>query len=178
MIGRADNARQYRSGRTPRSRLAARPLLLALLLAAPGCAGTGGATSELAGFAAGSAAGLLTANPFVAVATGMAVRFGTSEAGDWLERRRQARIHGAIAEAAGAQDEGEIANWSIEIDIPPGHAHGQVQTVRNLAGRIACREVLYNVASSGETSYFVGVICRHPDGTWRWAVSEPTQQRW
>lgn len=152
---------------------------LPCLLAVTGCGGTdGGAGSEIAGFAAGSAAGLLTANPFVAVATGMAVRFGTNEAGDWLERRRQERIHGAVALAAGAADEGVVTDWSIEMDLPPGRAHGQVQTMRSLDGQIACREVLYSVKSSGMASYFVGVICRHPDDEWKWAVSQPTGQRW
>lgn len=166
-----------KSGR--RSARLRRCILLPFLLTTSGCAGTdGGAAGEVAGFAAGSVAGLLTANPFVAVATGMAVRFGTSEAGDWLQRRRQAAIHAAIAEAAGAADPDQIVDWAIEIDLPPGHAHGQVQTTRDLRGQIACREVLYSVKSSGETSYFVGVICRHSDGAWRWAVSEPTTQRW
>ncbi len=151
---------------------------LACLLAVTGCAGTDGATSEVAGFAAGSAAGLLTANPFVAVATGMAVRFGTSEAEAYLERRRQAEIHEAIARAAGGADEDQIIEWSAALAFPPRHSHGQVQTTRSLKGQISCREVLYNVKSGGETSYYVGVICRHPDGEWRWAASEPTTQRW
>lgn len=144
-----------------------------------GCtADNSGATGEIAGFAAGSAAGLLTANPFIAVATGMATRFATSEAGAYLDRRRQAEIHKAIAIAAGAADEDQIVDWSADTDFPPGHAHGQVQTTRSLNGQIACREVLYSVKSSGEANYFVGVICRHSDGEWRWAVSEPTTQRW
>jgi hypothetical protein len=152
---------------------------LASVLTTAACGATGGATSEVAGFAAGSAAGALTGNPFVAVATGMAVRFGTSEAGAYLERRRQAAIHAAIAKAAGGADEDAIVRWSVEIEIPPGHAHGQVQTTRSLNGQIPCREVLYNVkGGSEEVAYFVGVICRHHGGEWRWAVSEPTTQRW
>jgi hypothetical protein len=142
-----------------------------------GCGATGSASGEIAGFAAGSAAGALTANPFVGVATGLAVRFAASEAEAYLDRRRQAAIHAAIATAAGSSDEGNIVPWSVELDIPPRHAHGEVQTIRTLGGQIACREVLYNVKSRGEAAYFVGVICRH-DGTWRWAVSEPTVQRW
>lgn len=69
--------------------------------------------------------------------------------------------------------------WSAKLEIPPRHARGQVQTVRSMGGRIACRELLYNVeGGGGEASYFVGVICRHEDGTWRWAVSQPAAQRW
>ncbi|MBL8659350.1 MAG: hypothetical protein JNM75_06300 [Rhodospirillales bacterium] len=163
----------------PRARWT-RAVIIALvcLSTTAGCAGGDGAGSEIAGFAAGSAAGLLTANPFIAVATGMATRFGASEAGAYLDRRRQAEIHKAIATSAGAADEDQIVDWSVEIDFPPGHAHGQVQTTRSLNGQIACREVLYSVKSSGEASFFVGVICRHSDGEWRWAVSEPTAQRW
>jgi surface antigen len=146
--------------------------------ATAGCGTTGSASGELAGFAAGSAAGALTANPFVAVATGLAVRFATSEAETYLDRRRQAAIHGAIATAAGSAAEGEIVPWSVAFDIPPRQVHGQVQTVRALGGRIACREVLYNIKSGGAASYFVGVVCRHQDGAWRWAVSEPTAQAW
>lgn len=159
-----------------------RELTVAVVLAAAGatagCGATGSASGELAGFAAGSAAGALTANPFVAVATGLAVRFATSEAEAYLDRRRQAAIHGAIAAAAGSAAEGEIVPWSVDFDIPPRHVHGQVQTVRALGGRVACREVLYNVKSGSEASYFVGVVCRHQDGAWRWAVSEPTDQAW
>lgn len=55
------------------------------------------------------------------------------------------------------------------------------QTASNvsLAGQIPCREVLYNVKGEGsDAGYFVGVICRHGDGLWRWAVTQPTAQHW
>lgn len=153
--------------------------LLVAASATAGCGATGSASGEIAGFAAGSAAGALTANPFVGVATGLAVRFATSEAEGWLDRRRQAAIHSAIAAAAGDAAEGEVVDWSAELTVPPRHARGQVQTTRSLAGQIPCREVLYNVkGDGGDAGYFVGVICRHGDGTWRWAVSQPTAQRW
>jgi surface antigen len=154
------------------------PLAALVTAATAGCGATGSASGELAGFAAGSAAGALTANPFVGVATGLAVRFATSEAEAYLDRRRQAAIHAAIATAAGAADEGAVVPWSAELEIPPRRARGQVQTVRSMGSRIACREVLYSVEGDGEASYFVGVICRQEDGTWRWAVSQPTAQRW
>lgn len=159
-----------------------RGVIGAVMLAAmttAGCGATGSASGEIAGFAAGSAAGALTANPFVGVATGLAVRFATSEAEGWLDRRRQAAIHSAIAGAAGSAAEGEVVEWSAEFPIPPRHVRGQVQTTRSLAGQIPCREVLYNVKGEGAgAGYFVGVICRHGDGTWRWAVSQPTAQHW
>jgi hypothetical protein len=154
-------------------------LVVAAAAALSGCDTTGSASGELAGFAAGSAAGALTANPFVGVATGLAVRFATSEAESYLERRRQATIHSAIAAAAGGAGEGEVVDWKAEFEIPPRQARGQVQTTRSLGGQIACREVLYNVKGGGAgVGYFVGVICRHDDGVWRWAVSQPTAQRW
>lgn len=155
------------------------PLAALVASTTPGCGATGSASGELAGFAAGSAAGALTANPFIGVATGLAVRFATSEAEAYLDRRRQAAIHAAIATAAGAAGDGEVVPWSVDFDIPPGHAHGQVQTIRSLGGQIACREVLYNVkGAAAEAAYFVGVVCHHEDGAWRWAVSQPTAQRW
>lgn len=154
-------------------------VVAAAAAALSGCDTTGSASGELAGFAAGSAAGALTANPFVGVATGLAVRFATSEAESYLERRRQATIHSAIAAAAGGAGEGEVVDWKAEFEIPPRQARGQVQTTRSLGGEIACREVLYNVKGGGAgVGYFVGVICRHDDGVWRWAVSQPTAQRW
>jgi hypothetical protein len=153
--------------------------LLVAAAAVSGCGTTGSASGELAGFAAGSAAGALTANPFVGVATGLAVRFATSEAESYFERRRQATIHSAIAAAAGGAGEGEVVDWKAEFEIPPRRARGQVQTTRTLGGQIACREVLYNVKGGGaNVGYFVGVICRHDDGVWHWAVSQPTAQRW
>lgn len=141
-----------------------------------GCAAAGGATDEMAGFAVGSAAGALTGNPFVAVGVGLATRFAAGEARAYVERRNQASIRAAIAQAAGDAEAGEIVPWRVQFDIPPGHARGQAQTVRTLDGQIQCREVLYSVTTDN-AAYFVGVICRHPDG-WRWAIAEPTAARW
>jgi hypothetical protein len=162
-----------------RRRCGALAAVVAAAAAVSGCDTTGSASGELAGFAAGSAAGTLTANPFVGVATGLAVRFATSEAEAYLDRRRQATIHSAIAAAAGGAGEGQVVDWKAEFEIPPREVHGQVQTTRTLGGEVACREVLYNVKGGGaNVGYFVGVICRHDDGVWRWAVSQPTSQRW
>lgn len=162
-----------------RRRRGALVTLVVAAAAVSGCDTTGSASGELAGFAAGSAAGSLTANPFVGVATGLAVRFATSEAEAYLERRRQAAIHSAIAAAAGVAGEGQVVDWRAEFEVPPREVRGQVQTIRTLGGEIACREVLYNVKGGGaNVGYFVGVICRHDDGLWRWAVSQPTSQRW
>lgn len=166
--------------RPRRCAAAARPILLMAGLSGAGtlagCAAAGGAADEMAGFAAGSAAGALTGNPFVAVGIGMATRFASGEARAYIDRRKQAAIRAAIAEAAGNAEEGEIVPWRVDLDIPPGHAHGQAQSVRVLDGQIQCREVLYSVKNE-DAAYYVGVICRHPDG-WRWAIAEPTAERW
>ena len=135
-----------------------------------GCASAGGATDELAGFAAGSAAGALTGNPFIAVGIGMATRFASGEARAYIDRRNQKLIRAAIAEAAGAAGEGEIVPLACRNSTsPPATLTAKpkpcaLSTARSNAAR-------FSTALRTRTPRIsLRVICRHPDG-WRWAIA-------
>lgn len=154
-------------------RLAA-PMAAAAILA--GCASAQNVSSSVAGFGVGAIVGGITANPFIAVAVGVAAEAGAREGAAYLQRRRVRKIHNTIAGVAGPLAVGEREYWAATTDVPPSGYWGQVQVIRDLGSQIPCREVLFTVEDD-DPSYFVAIICKGTEG-WRWAVSAPSTERW
>ena len=144
-------------------------MLLVPLLA--GCA----AISDVAGLAAGGAAGSATANPVVGYAVGITVRAGVDELRKYAARERHAGEQDAIAEAAGDTPIDQVRRWEIRHTIPVGNVRGFLVPVRDIRTPLAhCREVLFSADDDG---VFTAALCRQADG-WAWASAEPATERW
>ena len=143
-------------------------LLLPLL---GGCA----VVSDIAGLAAGGAAGSATANPVVGYAVGITVRAGVDELRRYVVRRRHQGEQDAIAQAAGTLPIGQSRAWEIRHTIPVGNNRGYLTVVREIATPLAtCREVLFTEEDGG---LFTTPICQQQQG-WKWAAAEPAVDRW
>ena len=105
---------------------------------------------ERLGFA-GAGTSVLTANPIVGIAVGLAVRLATAEGIGYVRDEQQRQVQQAIAAAAGrgqrsrAVVDGSHAFYGALF----GTVGGSVQVVRDFGGRIRCREVLYTVNKDG-----------------------------
>lgn len=149
-----------------------RALLLTLTLSLlSGCA----AVSDIAGLAAGGAAGSVTGNPVIGYAVGIGVRTGVDEVRRYVVRRRKQGEQDAIAAIAGAAPLGQSQPWEIRHTIPIGNVRGYLTVVREIPTRLAvCREVLFSVDDDG---FFTTPICAQQGG-WKWAAAEPAVERW
>jgi hypothetical protein len=108
---------------------------------------------EAAGLGVGAGTGVLTANPIVGVAVGLAVRLATAEGIGHVTNEQQRQVQQAIAAAAGNAPDSDPVQWSTDPDAFYGALFGtvggRVQVVRDFGGRIQCREVLYTVKEDG-----------------------------
>ena len=125
--------------------------MLAASLLLGGCAGLGDVAPEAAGLGVGAGAGVLTANPLVGVAAAMLTRLATAEAMDWLEAKQRVRVQQAIASAGGEASLDVVVAWktapNASLDMFFGAIEGHLQVIRAFGGLIACRELLYTVAT-------------------------------
>lgn len=160
--------------------MSVRPLLRAapcvLLLGLGACTFAGDSSPDVAAFGAGALAGGLTGNPIIGVGVGLAARFAANEGVKYVERELQQEIQDEIARRAGAAAPGELVSWSVTRDIG-GDAAGRVEVVREFGGQMLCRELIFSVEDEDEQEFFVGTICKGRE-QWKWAVSEPSIERW
>lgn len=151
-----------------------RPLRWPVLLLLPvlsGCA----VVADVAGLAAGGAAGGLTANPVIGYAVGISVRAGVDELQKYVTRKRHQGEQDAIAAAAGTTPLGQSTAWEIRHTIPVGNTRGTLTPVRDIVTPLAtCREVIFHVDDDG---LFTTSVCHQADG-WKWAAAEPSVDRW
>ncbi len=154
------------------------PILPLMLLTLGGCRFGG----DLVAAAAGGASAAASANPLVGIAVGVAVHSGIDATINYVVRKRQQAEQDAIASEIADMDIGQRRLWKIEHDIPIGNEHGEVQVTRLIATPLTlCKELVFSVESgSGEKlqrAWYTTQACRNGDH-WKWALAEPTTQRW
>ncbi len=150
------------------------------VLALPGCTNTGSAVDSAigAGTAGGVASGVTSAtgSALLGAAVGLGVGMGLDVGIKYAERRVHRNVQDAVAQAAGPLDVGESAAWHVKAWFPISERHGTVQTARQFGSSIPCKDVVFTV--DGDENLYVSTVCQDKRGTWRWALAEPTVDRW
>jgi hypothetical protein len=166
------------------------PLTLASVLALAGCAGTGNggsgvagsagrdATTEGAGLAAGLGVGLASGSPLIGLAVVVGVRYLTSTVLAYHDRSTQAHLQARIADAAGRSAPGDPETWTA-VDVLGNRSWGRVYVTRVHDQGLPCRDIIYTEEDVAVgTVHYAATVCRSARGRWRWAVSEPSTERW
>jgi hypothetical protein len=118
---------------------------------------------EATGLGFGAGAGVLTANPIVGVAVGLAARLATAEAIGYVQGEQQKQVHIAIAAASGTAPLETPVRWETTpntvYDTLFGTIRGQALVMREFGQRIRCREIVYTVeADAGGIGDVVAVV--------------------
>ncbi|HYG87151.1 MAG TPA: hypothetical protein VD978_12905 [Azospirillum sp.] len=146
------------------------------LLALAGCAELG---KELNAFTtAGLAAvvGSATGSPVLGLIAGTAASYGIGSGIRYADRLIAGSVQNAVAVAAGGLGVGQAAPWQVEEDLPLSGRTGTVQVARTFGEAIPCKDIVFTIDDSPD--FFATTICQRKDGVWRWALAEPTVQRW
>jgi hypothetical protein len=154
--------------------------LLAVMLGLAGCSSTGSAIDSAISSAstAGIAAGITSAtgSALVGTAAGIGAGIGLDAGIKYAERRIHRGAQDAVAIAAGPLAVGQSARWNIDGWLPLTDRHGTVEIARSFGKAIPCKDVVFTVDEDDDL--YVTTICADKKGTWRWALAEPTVDRW
>ena len=155
-------------------------VLLAVTLGLGACSSTGaGVNSAItAASTAGIASGITSAtgSALVGTAAGIGAGIGLDAAFKYAERRIHRNAQDAVAIAAGPLDVGQSARWNVDAWLPLTERHGTVEIARSFGRAIPCKEIVLTV--DDDDNFYVTTICADKKGTWRWALAEPTVDRW
>jgi hypothetical protein len=149
-------------------------VLLAVVLGLAACTSTGSAVDSAVSSAstAGIAAGITSATGSALVGTAAGIGAGIK----YAERRIHRNAQDAVAIAAGPLGIGQSAHWNIDGWLPLTDRHGAVEVARSFGKAIPCKDVVFTVDE--DDNFYVTTICADKQGTWRWALAEPTVDRW
>lgn len=150
--------------------LAALPLI--------GCAAAGPAITSLATAGVAGGVGSATGSAAIGVAAGFAASVGVDQGVKWGERRLAGTVQGAVAEAAGPLDVGQSAAWQVKGKLPWSARSGKVEVARVFGQKIPCKEVVFTLQDDKAHSIYTSTVCRNDEGEWRWALAEPSIDRW
>jgi hypothetical protein len=148
-------------------------LIAVLPLAAYSAAGpavTSLATAGVVGSATGSA--------LASVAAGFGASYGVDQGMKYAERRIQDNVQTAIARAAAPLEVGQSATWEVAEKLPVTGKSGNVEVARRFGEAIPCKDVVFTVADDDDHNIYTTSICRNDQGTWMWALAEPSVHRW
>lgn len=155
-------------------------VLLAMMLGLAACSSTSSGVSSAVSSAstAGIAAGVTSAtgSALVGTAAGIGAGIGLDAAFKYGERRIHRNAQDAVAVAAGPLAVGQAARWNIDDWLPLTERHGTVEIARSFGRAIPCKDVVFTV--DDDDNFYVTTICADKKGTWRWALAEPTVDRW
>jgi hypothetical protein len=155
-------------------------VLLAVTLGLTACSSTGsGINSALSSAStAGIASGVTSAtgSALVGTAAGIGAGIGLDAVFKYAERRIHRNAQDAVAIAAGPLNVGRSARWNVETWLPLTERHGTVEIARRFGRAIPCKDIVFTV--DDDDSFYVTTICADKKGTWRWALAEPTVDRW
>jgi len=155
-------------------------VLLALALGLTACSSSGSAidsaisSASTAGIAAGVASA--TGSALVGTAAGIGAGIGIDAGIKYAERRIHRNAQDAVALAAGPLAVGQSARWNIDGWLPLDERHGTVEIARRFGKAIPCKDVVFTV--DDDDDLYVTTICADKKGIWRWALAEPTVDRW
>jgi hypothetical protein len=154
------------------------------LVLATGCSSiisTG--SSELAGITGAAAASALTNNAGVAAGIGLGTQAAARAGIQYAQRRVARAAQDRIAHAAGILAVGEVAPWASEHKAPlEAGEQGRVTVSRVISvTSMECKEIVFSVdtARGGEpqSAFYVAMVCRDGEA-WKWALAEPSTDRW
>lgn len=60
--------------------------------------------------------------------------------------------------------------------LPLTERHGMVEIARSFGKTIPCKDAVFTV--DDDDNLYVTTICADKKGIWRWALAEPTVDRW
>lgn len=158
------------------------PALLFVIaaLAVSGCSSTGTAVGSAisAASTAGVASGVThaTGSALVGTAAGIGAGIGLDAGIKYVERRIHHTAQDAVAHAAGPLAVGQSARWNIDQWLPLTDRHGTVEIARSFGSAIPCKDAVFTV--DDDDNLYVTTVCRDKRGIWRWALAEPTTDRW
>lgn len=154
--------------------------LVVAALALAGCGSTGSAINSAISSAstAGVAAGITqaTGSALIGTAVGVGAGIGLDAVIKYGERRIQRNAQNAIADAAAPLAIGQSAHWHINHWLPLTQKNGTVEAARNYGTIIPCKDVVFTV--NDDDNVYVTTVCKSKRGIWRWALAEPTVDRW
>jgi hypothetical protein len=155
-------------------------VLLAVMLGLAACSSTDSAVGSAVSAAstAGVAAGITraTGSALVGTAAGIGAGIGLDATIKYAERRIHRNAQDAVAVAAAPLGVGQSARWDIDGWLPLTDRHGTVEIARRFGKAIPCKDVVFTVDEDDDL--YVTTICADKKGTWRWALAEPTVDRW
>lgn len=156
------------------------PLVLAALFGLSACTSTGTAASSAisAASTAGVAAGVAkaTGNALIGTAAGIGAGIGIDAGMKYAEREIHRNAQDAIARAAGPLTVGPSARWNIPQFLPLWDKDGTVEIARSFGAAIPCKDAVFTV--DDDDNLYVTTVCKDRKGIWRWALAEPTVDRW
>lgn len=155
-------------------------MLLSAALGLTACSGTGAGINSAISSAgtAGIASGITSAtgSALVGTAAGIGAGIGLDIGIKYAERRIQRNAQDAVAIAAGPLVVGQSARWNVNAWLPLSERHGMVEIARSFGKAIPCKDVVFTV--DDDDDLYVTTICADKKGNWRWALAEPTVDRW
>lgn len=158
-----------------------RALYLLLMMAGlSGC--TNSASGVDAALGAGVAAGVgsgvasATGSALVGAAAGIGAGVGLDVGIKYAARRIHRNVQDAVAQAAGPLGVGQSARWNVNHWLPLTRKHGTVEAARFFGAAIPCKDVVFTI--DDDDSLYVTTVCQDKRGNWRWALAEPTVDRW
>lgn len=155
-------------------------LFLIAALAVSGCSSSGSAVGSAisAASTAAVASGVTraTGSAVVGAAAGLGAGIGLDAGIKYAERRIHRNAQDAVALAAGPVAVGQSARWSINHWLPLTDRHGTVEVARRFGSAIPCKDVVFTV--DDDDNLYVTTVCADKRGVWRWALAEPTTDRW
>ncbi|HEY1503271.1 MAG TPA: hypothetical protein VGF92_03170 [Stellaceae bacterium] len=155
-------------------------VLLAAMLGLAACSSTGSAVDSAISSAstAGIAAGITstTGSAFVGTMAGIGAGIGLDAGFKYAERRIHRNAQDAVAVAAGPLKVGQSARWNIDGWLPLTDRHGTVEIARSFGKAIPCKDAVFTV--DDDDDLYVTTVCADKKGIWRWALAEPTVDRW
>jgi hypothetical protein len=155
-------------------------VLVAVALSLAACSGTDAAIGSAVSSAstAGVAAGITraTGSALIGTAAGIGAGIGLDAGIKYAERRIHRNAQDAVAIAAAPLSIGQSARWDIDGWLPLTDRHGTVEVARSFGKAIPCKDVVFTV--DDDNDLYVTTVCADKKGTWRWALAEPTVDRW
>ncbi len=155
-----------------------RVLMLAALTGLSLLASACSSLADIAGTASAVTAGAATGNPAVAIGVGGVVRGSIDATEKAYARVNARRTHALITAVAAPLAPGEAGNWH-EAHRFSDDVSGRVEVTRLIESKLAtCKELAFTIdGDPNEIVPYHGAICR-TTGEWRWAMAEPSTERW
>ena len=154
--------------------------VLVISIAVSGCTNAGSATNSAvsATASAGIGAGVAhaTGSALLGVAAGVGAGVGLDVGIKYVERRVHRNVQDAVARAAGSLEVGQSARWNDDYWLPLSGKHGTVEVARTFGVAIPCKDIVFTVDE--DDNLYVAIVCADKHGVWRWALAEPTVDRW